>query len=61
MLRNDLDLQRTALNFVLLGLFTLLESIALGVAVSFYDKTVVLQALLVDTIPDCLVCSDVFV
>jgi len=35
------------LNFVLLGLFTLLESFTLGIAISFYDQTVVLQALLI--------------
>jgi len=35
------------LNFWLLGLFTLLESFALGIAISFYNQTIVLQALLI--------------
>lgn len=35
------------MNFVLLGTFTLMEAITLGVAVAFYDNTIVLQALLI--------------
>jgi len=34
-------------NFILLGTFTLLESFAIGVAISFYDQIIVLQALLI--------------
>jgi hypothetical protein len=34
-------------NFILLGTFTLLESFAIGVTISFYDQTIVLQALLI--------------
>lgn len=34
-----------ALNLVLLGSFTLLESFAIGIAISFYEQKVVLQAL----------------
>jgi len=35
------------LNLVLLSTFTLLESFAIGIAISFYDQQVVLQALLI--------------
>jgi len=35
------------INFVLLGTFTLLESITLGTVVGFYDQVIVLQALLI--------------
>ncbi|KDQ21850.1 hypothetical protein BOTBODRAFT_123747 [Botryobasidium botryosum FD-172 SS1] len=35
------------INFVLLSTFTILESLSLGVAVSFYDQVIVLQALLI--------------
>jgi len=35
------------MNFVLLGTFTLMESITLGVAVAFYDNKIVLQALII--------------
>lgn len=35
----------TALNLILLGTFTLLESFAIGVAISFYDQKIILQAL----------------
>jgi len=37
----------TPTNFYLLGLFTALESYTVGVVVTFYDQTVVLQALIV--------------
>jgi FtsH-binding integral membrane protein len=36
-----------ALNLILLGTFTLMESFTIGVAISFFDQQVVLQALLV--------------
>ncbi|KAF8320717.1 hypothetical protein DL93DRAFT_2052386 [Clavulina sp. PMI_390] len=35
------------LNLVLLSTFTLMESFTIGIAISFYDQTVVLQALLI--------------
>jgi len=35
------------LNFILLTSFTLLESFAIGISISFYDQTIVLQALLI--------------
>ena len=35
------------MNFVLLGTFTLMEAFTLGVAVAFYETTLVLQALLI--------------
>jgi FtsH-binding integral membrane protein len=35
------------MNFVLLGSFTAAEALTLGVAVAFYDNTIVLQALLI--------------
>ncbi|KAF8326537.1 glutamate binding protein [Cantharellus anzutake] len=34
-------------NYILLGTFTLLESFAIGVAISFFDTVIVLQALLI--------------
>jgi FtsH-binding integral membrane protein len=37
----------TATNLILLGLFTLLESIGVGAVVSFYNKAVVLEALVI--------------
>jgi len=35
------------LNFVLLGTFTILESLSLGLIVAVYDQTIVLQALII--------------
>lgn len=35
------------MNFVLLGGFTLMESVTIGVAVAFYDSQIVLQALII--------------
>jgi hypothetical protein len=35
------------MNFILLGTFTAAEAVTLGVAVAFYDNTIVLQALLI--------------
>ncbi|CAG7850912.1 Bax inhibitor 1 AltName: Full=BH3 domain-containing protein bxi1 [Serendipita indica DSM 11827] len=35
------------MNFVLLGVFTLMEAVTLGVAVAFYDNIIVMQALLI--------------
>jgi hypothetical protein len=35
------------MNFVLLGTFTLMEAFTLGVAIAFYENTIVLQALLI--------------
>lgn len=37
-------------NFALLGLFTLFESFTIGTIVSFYDKILVIQALLITTV-----------
>jgi len=37
-------------NIILLGVFTLLEAISVGAIVSFYDQTLVLQALLITTV-----------
>jgi len=35
------------MNFVLLGSFTLVEAFTIGVAIAFYNTTVVIQALLI--------------
>jgi len=35
------------INLVLLGTFTLMESVAIGAAVAYYDQTIVMQALLI--------------
>lgn len=38
-----------ALNIILLGVFTLLEAITIGSVVSYFDQTIVLQALVITT------------